>query len=228
MNADTFNALHPVGTLVFAYPGARPEDFPKATRLVTRTRSKASVLGGHTDVVWVDGHSACIALSHVDVVPEDEWKKAQLAEAVKGNSALPPPADVAPTVDELLADCAAMDFTDLMDPDAAAVVGSIRDQLVGEIKRLREERTKYVLVPKWEYELLEQQRERAEKAEARLAVLEEKATSERMSFAELARRESDPGRRQAWRMLAQIDEAERVFEVLMAPAPADTEGGDPR
>ena len=70
MNADTFNSRYPVGTPVFAYPGARPEDFPNDRRLVTRTRSKASVLGGHTDVVWVDGHSACIALSHVDVVSE--------------------------------------------------------------------------------------------------------------------------------------------------------------
>jgi hypothetical protein len=72
MNAETFNALYEVGVPVFAYPGARPENDRNATRLVTRTRSRASVLGGHTDVVWVDGHSACIALSHVDVVTEDE------------------------------------------------------------------------------------------------------------------------------------------------------------
>ena len=92
--------------------------------------------------------------------------------AVRELGALPMPAGPAPTVDELLADCAAMDFTDLMDPDAAAVVGSIRDQLVGEIQRLREERTKYVLVPKWEYELLEQQRARATRAEGRIDELE--------------------------------------------------------
>ncbi|WP_442803603.1 hypothetical protein OG411_29730 [Streptomyces pseudogriseolus] len=66
MNAEQFNARYPVGTPVLAYPGCRPEDDRNATRLVTRTRSKATVLGGHTDVVWVDGHSACIALSHVD------------------------------------------------------------------------------------------------------------------------------------------------------------------
>ncbi|MEU6543960.1 hypothetical protein [Streptomyces sp. NPDC046859] len=80
MNADTFNARYPVGTPVFAYPGARPEDFPNDRRLVTRTRSKASVLGGHTDVVWVDGHSACIALSHVDVVSETVYEAAKKAE----------------------------------------------------------------------------------------------------------------------------------------------------
>lgn len=67
LTAAEFNARYPVGTPVVAYPGARPEDFPDDPRIVTRTRSKATVLGGHTDVVWVDGHSACIALTHVDV-----------------------------------------------------------------------------------------------------------------------------------------------------------------
>ena len=139
MNADTFNALHPVGTLVFAYPGARPEDFPKATRLVTRTRSKASVLGGHTDVVWVDGHSACIALSHVDVVSEDEWKAAQTAEAVTEYGALPMPAGPTRLSDAELADYAGVDFTELMDADAAAVVARMRNRLIGEIQRQQAE-----------------------------------------------------------------------------------------
>jgi len=95
VNADEFNALYEVGVPVFAYPGARPEDFPSDRRLVTRTRSRASVLGSHTDVVWVDGHSACIALSHVDVVSEDEYKAARAEEtatAVAENGALPMPA----------------------------------------------------------------------------------------------------------------------------------------
>lgn len=78
MNAETFNALYEVGIPVFAYPGARPEDCPSDEQLITRTRSKAEVLGGHTDVVWVDGHSACISLSHVDVVTEGEWEKARI------------------------------------------------------------------------------------------------------------------------------------------------------
>lgn len=77
MNAAEFNAAHPVGTPVVAYPGARPEDCPNDERLVTRTRSKAEVLGGHTDVVWVDGHDSCIALSHVDVLTEAAWAKAR-------------------------------------------------------------------------------------------------------------------------------------------------------
>ncbi|MFJ3597941.1 hypothetical protein ACIPRU_15660 [Streptomyces sp. NPDC090126] len=66
VTAERWNAQHPVGTPVYAYP----EDDPKCTRLVTRTRSKASVLGGHTAVVWVEGHSACISLTHVDPRPE--------------------------------------------------------------------------------------------------------------------------------------------------------------
>ncbi|MFD5900966.1 hypothetical protein ACFWHG_05640 [Streptomyces microflavus] len=66
VTADRWNAQYPVGTPVFAYPGCRPEDDPKCTQLTTRTRSAASVLGGHTAVVWVDGHSACISLTHVD------------------------------------------------------------------------------------------------------------------------------------------------------------------
>jgi hypothetical protein len=139
VNAETFNALYEVGIPVFAYPGARPEDFPNDRRLVTRTRSKATVLGGHTDVVWVDDHSACIALSHVDVVTEDEWKAAQTAEAVADRGALPMPAGPARLSDDLLADYAAVSFAELMEPEAAAVVTSVCDPLVAGIKRLREE-----------------------------------------------------------------------------------------
>ncbi|MCZ4509923.1 hypothetical protein O3Q52_17310 [Streptomyces sp. ActVer] len=94
MNAETFNSRYPVGTPVVAYPACRPEDHPGDRRLITRTRSKAQVLGGHTDVVWVDGHSACIALSHVDVVSEDEFKAARAAgtaAAVAERGALPVP-----------------------------------------------------------------------------------------------------------------------------------------
>jgi len=65
--ADAWNRAHPVGTPVTAYPGCRPEDVPSARRIETTTRSKATVLGGHTAVVWVHGHSSCIALSHIDV-----------------------------------------------------------------------------------------------------------------------------------------------------------------
>ncbi len=65
LTAAQWNSLHPVGTPVTAYPGARGEN-----PLTTRTRSKAWTLGGHTPVVLVDDRSGCIALTHVDVVPE--------------------------------------------------------------------------------------------------------------------------------------------------------------
>jgi hypothetical protein len=91
MNAETFNSRYPVGTPVFAYPGCRPEDCPNDERLVTRTRSDAQVLGGHTDVVWVDGHGACISLTHVDPVSTEEWEKARTEEAVRELGALPMP-----------------------------------------------------------------------------------------------------------------------------------------
>lgn len=69
LTAEAFNARYPVGTPVIAYPGCRPEHDHNATRLETRTRSTAQILGGHTDVVWVEGHGACIALTHIDPVP---------------------------------------------------------------------------------------------------------------------------------------------------------------
>lgn len=56
-----WNKAHPVGTPVRVWTGFREGDGTQ-----TRTRSAASVLGGHTAVVWVEGHGACIALTHVD------------------------------------------------------------------------------------------------------------------------------------------------------------------
>ena len=81
MKPEQFNAAYPVGTLVFAYPGARPEYIPSSRRLVTRTRTKAQSVGMDREgAVWVDGHGAYIVLTHVDVVSEDVWKAARTAE----------------------------------------------------------------------------------------------------------------------------------------------------
>lgn len=102
MKATEFNALYEVGVPVFAYTGFRPEVDADARRLVTRTRSRAELFQGHTDVVWVEGHGACIQLSHVDVVSEDVWEAARTADAV---AALPMPVGTEPTaVERLLAD----------------------------------------------------------------------------------------------------------------------------
>jgi hypothetical protein len=63
-----FNRLYPIGTPAVAYPGCRPEDDPHDERIETVTRTEAWVLGGHTAVVMVRDHGACIALTHVDPV----------------------------------------------------------------------------------------------------------------------------------------------------------------
>ena len=62
-----FNKAHPVGTAVLAWTGVID---PNVKPLGTLTRSEAFVLGGHTAVVFVEGVSGCIALTHVQVVPK--------------------------------------------------------------------------------------------------------------------------------------------------------------
>ena len=87
--ADAWNAKHPVGTPVMAYPGIRPEDpvavgyrqrvetgrtFRDETdpteRLKTVTRSVAWPLGSGDPVVLVEGYSGGIVLEHIDVITE--------------------------------------------------------------------------------------------------------------------------------------------------------------
>lgn len=69
MNAEQFNALHPVGTPVIAYPGTRPEYMADTRGFRTRTRSVAWLLGHGEPVVMVDGYPGGIVLEHVDVEP---------------------------------------------------------------------------------------------------------------------------------------------------------------
>lgn len=61
MTADDWNATHPVGTPVLAWPGVR-EDEP----LATRTRTPAWTLGHGAAVVSVEGYAGGIALTHVE------------------------------------------------------------------------------------------------------------------------------------------------------------------
>jgi hypothetical protein len=61
---DKWNRAFAVGTQIRYWTGAR-EGIGKTSF----TRSTAQLLGGHTAVVWVDGESACVALSHVEPVP---------------------------------------------------------------------------------------------------------------------------------------------------------------
>ncbi|MFD5221457.1 hypothetical protein ACFWMH_27830 [Streptomyces tendae] len=89
MNAAEFNHRHPVGTLVFAYPGCRPED-GAGTRLVTRTRTEAQLSASGDPVVWVEGEGSYICLTHVDPVAEDVWEEARKAEK-QAETMLPTP-----------------------------------------------------------------------------------------------------------------------------------------
>jgi hypothetical protein len=55
---DAFNREFPVGSTVeyTSYPGAPAQRFT--------TRTEASVLSGHTSVVWLNGKSGCVCISH--------------------------------------------------------------------------------------------------------------------------------------------------------------------
>ncbi|WP_406078651.1 hypothetical protein OG337_28685 [[Kitasatospora] papulosa] len=66
LTSAEWNAKHPVGTRVRAYPGVYGED-----GFTTWTTSRAWTLGGHTPVATVEGYSGGIALTHLDVIEED-------------------------------------------------------------------------------------------------------------------------------------------------------------
>lgn len=55
---ETWNKLVPVGAKV----SYRKDD---GHNIKTRTRSEASMLSGHTPVVWLDGVSGCVLLDRV-------------------------------------------------------------------------------------------------------------------------------------------------------------------
>ncbi|WP_436759374.1 hypothetical protein [Streptosporangium sp. V21-05] len=63
MTADDWNALHPIGTPVLAWPGTR-DDEP----LTTRTRTPAWTLGHGAPVVSVEGVAGGIFLTHIEAV----------------------------------------------------------------------------------------------------------------------------------------------------------------
>lgn len=59
--AKKWNERFPIGTQVRYWTGAR-----EGRGNIAITRTPAEVLGGHTPVIWVEGVSGCIALSHVE------------------------------------------------------------------------------------------------------------------------------------------------------------------
>ena len=60
--AYLFNQTHAVGTPVRYWSGIKEGDGK-----LSKTRSQADLMGG-TAVVWLEGVSGCIALSHVEAV----------------------------------------------------------------------------------------------------------------------------------------------------------------
>ncbi len=65
---DAWNAKHPIGTSVKYWRGARGR--AEAASEVGPMSSPAELLGGHTPVVWIEGCSGAIALSHVEAIDE--------------------------------------------------------------------------------------------------------------------------------------------------------------
>lgn len=61
---DRFNKANAVGTLVRYWKMDR-EGEPSGQG---KTRTQAQVLSGHTAVVWIEGCSGCVAISHVEAV----------------------------------------------------------------------------------------------------------------------------------------------------------------
>jgi hypothetical protein len=62
---DEWNARNPIGTEVRYYPVADEVGYHK-----TRTRSEATILSGHTAVVWLDNIAGCVSLDHCGLESE--------------------------------------------------------------------------------------------------------------------------------------------------------------
>src|SRR5688572_23017360 len=65
--AAKWNARYPVGTCVRYYPAKGSPEFKEVV-----TTTPASVLGGHSAVVWVTGITGCVFLDNCEPWIEDE------------------------------------------------------------------------------------------------------------------------------------------------------------
>lgn len=61
ITVDGWNQQHEVGIAVFY----RKDN---GSGVTTTTRSQASILSGHTAVIWLDGVSGCVALDRVSPI----------------------------------------------------------------------------------------------------------------------------------------------------------------
>ena len=74
----------PVGTMVRYWTGLRT-----GPGRLARTRTAASLLGGHTPVVWVHDEPSAIALTHIDPLPDTsapgtpDWARENLLQALE-------------------------------------------------------------------------------------------------------------------------------------------------
>jgi hypothetical protein len=65
LECQRWNEAHPVGTRVFVQKD-------NGIKQLTRTRSEASVLSGHSAVIYLEGISGCYLLSRVTVAKPEE------------------------------------------------------------------------------------------------------------------------------------------------------------
>ncbi|KOX32850.1 hypothetical protein ADL07_11910 [Streptomyces sp. NRRL F-4707] len=134
MNAEQWNARYPVGTLVFAYPGVRPED-GAGIRLVTRTRTEAQLSASGDPVVWVEGEGAYISLTHVNPVAEDVWEEARKTETA---AQTPEPTSSPKTAREKVAGLLWWSVPSGTDEEAKARTNQLLDELTAEVRTERD------------------------------------------------------------------------------------------
>jgi hypothetical protein len=72
---DNFDRRVKVGDAVdyYSHPNAEPQRFT--------TRTNASVLSGHTAVVWLEGKSGCVALRAIRALPDSQKREESPAQS---------------------------------------------------------------------------------------------------------------------------------------------------
>ena len=73
-----FNLEHPVGTMV-RYWLMEKKGSPDGA---ARTRTVATLYEGHSAVLWIEEVRGCVALSHIEVVPEEALQTGPKTEIV--------------------------------------------------------------------------------------------------------------------------------------------------
>ena len=164
-------------------------------------------MGAHwTDIPeLVDGHLAGIQ-ARLDQAQPGSWYVASTAETWRA------PGTVCTRVDGYHRTVG--QFTNVSDADLELVLRA-HDDLNWCLEMIAKLRARVAELEAERHSTNESLSEAAEALRAdrdRIARLER--SSEGLSFAERAQRETHPGRRRAWQMLAQIDESERVYERL--------------